>query len=426
MHRAIGWAALLAVLAPWSAAAAVEEQDLSAALRQLDTGDWNARIRTVHELEYMQDDGLPVLTVAAQDGDWQVRMAAVHALAPLGPKATPILKAVLMNEPCPVVRLIALHDLGSKAAEGDEEKELGWIFSATTAQVNACRDQPEPGRAPWAGGLPHPALRPRASAAKPKSPAAAPRRPAPPEAPPQESNEAVITADVPKPAAAPPAPKAEAPSAAPTRNERYAELDAMLAEPAPENLPGPSAVARRANEPAAGVSPRTPPARPGAGEASVTARRTGPDESLPRPVVTTAAPEKPVAAPAAFEAAGSKAPHDAVPDLILALQKGSVASRARAADELGSRGAAAAPAVPVLMAALKDKNPRVRASASLALGNIGVDDKTVVPLLVKALKDKNLDVRYAAALALSRAGTPEARAAFKKRLDEDARREIDQ
>jgi HEAT repeat protein len=147
---------------------------------------------------------------------------------------------------------------------------------------------------------------------------------------------------------------------------------------------------------------------------------------LPRPVVTTAAPEKPVEAPAAFEEASGKAPHDPVPELILALKKGSAVSRARAADELGSLRGAAAPAVPSLLASLKDRSPRVRASASLALGNIGVEDPSVIPLLEKALKDKNLDVRYAAALALSRAGTPEARAAFKKRLNEDGRREIDQ
>ena len=151
--RAIRWAWLLAVLAPFAAAASVEDQDLASALRQLDTGDWNTRIRTVHELEYLQEDGIAVLSVAAVDGDWQVRMAAVHALAPLGSKSTPILKTILSNEPCPVVRLIALHDLGSKAAEGAEEKELSWIFSATVAQVNACRDQPEPGRGPGRSDL---------------------------------------------------------------------------------------------------------------------------------------------------------------------------------------------------------------------------------------------------------------------------------
>jgi len=142
--------------------------------------------------------------------------------------------------------------------------------------------------------------------------------------------------------------------------------------------------------------------------------------------VTAAAPERPVAAPASFEDAGSKPPHDAVPELILALKKGSPVSRARAADELGSLRGAAAPAVPALLASLKDPSPRVRASASLALGNIGVEDKSVIPRLEKALKDKSLDVRYAAALALSRAATPEARAAFKKRLDEAGRLEIDQ
>jgi HEAT repeat protein len=141
--------------------------------------------------------------------------------------------------------------------------------------------------------------------------------------------------------------------------------------------------------------------------------------------VTTAAPERPAAGAPSFEAAGSKAPHDAMPDLILALANGNAGARSRAADEIGSRGAEAAPAVPALMTALRDGSARVRASAGLALGNIGADDEAVVRLLAKALKDRSPDVRYAAALALSRAGTPAARAAFKKHLGEDARRTID-
>jgi len=419
--HAIAAASVLALLAPRSRAAPVEDQDLRSALRQLDTGDWNARIRTVHELEYMQEDGIPVLTVAAVDGDWQVRMAAVHALAPLGPKAVPVLKSVLKNEPCPVVRLMALHDLGSRAAEGDEEKQMSWFFSATTSQVNACRDQPEPGRAPWAAGF---GLRD----SSPEVPAA----PFPRRAPaarrvrePAESHEKVVTADVPRPRAPAP-PKVEAVAAAPTKTERYAELDALLAEPEPEALGAAARAARRAAAPSAPAAPLPAAPRPGIATAEVLARRTAPPETLPKPEATASAPEAPAAAPAAFEAAGSKPPHDAVPELILALKKGDPIARARAADELGSLRRAAAPAVPALLVSLKDRSPRVRASASLALGNIGAGDKTVIPRLEEALKDKSLDVRYAAALALSRAGTPEARAALKKRLNADARREIDQ
>jgi HEAT repeat protein len=128
---------------------------------------------------------------------------------------------------------------------------------------------------------------------------------------------------------------------------------------------------------------------------------------------------------AAFEAADGKPPHDAMPDLLLALKNGNPRARARAADVLGSFGGAAAAAVDALIDALKDKSPRVRASAGLALGNIGADDARVVPLLVKELKDKSPDVRYAASLALSRIETPAARAAFKESLGEDARQAIE-
>lgn len=421
MLRAIAAAGLLVLLAPRSRGTPVEDQDLRSAIRQLDTGDWKVRMRTVHELEYLQEDGIPALTVAAVDGDWQVRMAAVHALAPLGSKSVPILSAILKNEPCPVVRLIALHDLGSRAKEGDEEKEISWMFSATAAQVNACRDQPEPGRASWAAALHLPGPPPAPAAARPAARAAAPRRPA------EESHERVVTADVPKPKpAARPEPAAEPPPPPPTKDERYAELDALLAEPAAETLGDAAQIPRRpaAEAPRVAALAAGARAKPDGSVAPVRDRPAA--ETMPPPVVNAEAPEKPAEAPAIFEAAGGKAPHDAVPELILALKKGGAVSRARAADELGSLRGAAAPAVPALLASLKDKNPRVRASASLALGNIGADDKAVVPLLVKALKDKNLDVRYAAALALSRAGTPEARAAFKRRLGEDGRREIDQ
>ncbi len=61
MLRAFHRALLLFPLASWAASASVgvEEQDLKAAIRLLDTATWNVRIRTVHEIEYMQEDGIP-------------------------------------------------------------------------------------------------------------------------------------------------------------------------------------------------------------------------------------------------------------------------------------------------------------------------------------------------------------------------------
>jgi HEAT repeat protein len=424
VHRALHRASLLLFLAPWAAAAvSVEDQDLAAAVRQLDSGDWNARMRTVHELEYMEAAGIPALSVAAVDGDWQIRMAAVHALGPLGPKATPILKKIMRNEPCPVVRLIALHNLGSQAADGAEQQAIDWMLSASGAQVNDCRDQAEPGRVAWAAP---PEL--RAARKTRAGPSQTRRGPPPPaKAEPPESNEPVVTADVPVKAAPDAAPSAPGPAPeAPTKNERYAELDALLAETSgPKGtLGGAPPIGRHDFPPPRSQTASTTPALPRENAASPP-RRMGVPETLPRPVVTAAAPERPIERSAAFEAAGSKAPHDAMPDLILALKNGDVQTRSRAADELGYSGAAAVSAVPALISALKDKNPQVRASASLALGNIGAQDAAVVPLLVKELKDRNLDVRYAATLALSRIGTPAARKAFNEHIGEDARRAIE-
>jgi HEAT repeat protein len=393
--RAAPRACLLLLLAPWASAAEnVDDQDLSVSINELNTGDWSARMRTVHELEYLQDAAIPALAVAAVDGDWQVRMAAVHALAFL-PKATPILKRVLWNEPCPVVRLITLHSLGSAVDDDAEERTLAWINGASSRQINDCRDQAAPGRAAWAAKIVRrtpevPAGRVSASGPRPAPPAPEPA------AAPEEFDDAPLTPDVPKKAAAPAPPE----SAAPTKSARYAELDALLSEPFGEKgaLDG---------------APKLPPRKPDA------------KETFPRPAAAPPAAEHPVEGPAGYEPAGGKAPHDALPDLLLALKNGNVKTRSRAADELGFRGDAASAAVPALMAALRDASPRVRASAGLALGNIGAADAGVVPLLVKALKDKSADVRYAAALGLSRIDAPAARDAFKKRIGEDARRAIE-
>ncbi len=380
-------------------------------------------MRAVHELEYMQDDGIPALAVASVDGDWQVRMAAVHALGPLGRDATPILKYLMRHEPCPVVRLIILNNLGSQAPEGAEAQAIDWMLSASNAEVNNCSDQARPGRAAWAAPLVGSvAKRPMVTA-----PAPPPRRPAPP-APrpePEESHESVVTADVAVKPVEPVAPKAESAPDSPTKNARYMELDSLLADRGPkESLDPAQKIGRRPDaSPAVNIAPSAPQ-RPDA-RAEMPRRETGKAESLPKPVVPTPSFERPTEAEAKFEAADGRAPHDAVPDLIRSLKSADARTRARAADELGNRGAAAVSAVPALIAVLKDASPRVRASASLALGNIGSVDDGTVPLLVKALKDKNLDVRYAATLALSRIPTPAARRAFRKYVGEDGRREID-
>jgi HEAT repeat protein len=412
------------LLAPWAAAStSVDDQDMTASLRVLNTGDWSARMRTVHELEYLQEAAIPALSVAAVDGDWQVRMAAVHALAFLGPKATPIMQNVLKNERCPVVRLITLHNLGGAADEGAEDRAMGWIFSASNAQLNDCRDQPAPGHAAWAASVVRriPAA-PAAAVFRTVARVTAKTAASP------VSKDGPLTPDIPKPARTPPAPKIVASPEAPTKSARYAELDALLSETTgpKEALSGAPKIEPRSSASIPAPSAAATGARPDASSAPASPRRAGTPEVLPKPVAAPPSPDRSSEVPVEFEAAGSKAPHDALPDLLAALKSGDAKTRSRAADQLGSSGAAASAAVPALMTALRDRSPRVRASASLALGNIGASDAGVVPLLVNALKDKNVDVRYASALALSRIKTPAARAAFEKHIGEDARRAIEQ
>ena len=410
MVRAPGLAALLLLAAASSRAfeeASVASRNFDALILQLETGDWNARIHAVHEFDYLQSEGLPGLAMATEDGDWQVRLTAVHALSSRGAEGAPILNKLLKHEPCPVVRLMTLHSLGSLGPEGEEAKAMGWIFDADNKAVN-CRDQAGPGRAPWARGKKPPKASPAASARKAPVP-----RPVPVVEPSAggeagvEDHDEVVTRDpLPTPVPVPtpvrpasrPAPEDLPP---PTRFQRHAELDAILDEPA-------------------SAAPR-----PGV-ELAMRSRSTAEPEHLPL-AVGFIPPERGVTAPAAImkDAGAGKAAHDALPGLLRALQRGDPRTRARAADDLGHLGAKAAPAVPSLMKALGDRSAPVRASAGLALGNIGAERAEVVPMLTKALKDRSEDVRYAAALALSRIDTDEARAAFARHVGKEARRAID-
>ena len=131
------------------------KEQIAQASYVLDTGDWNDRIRTVHELDYLGPVAVPALELAAEDADWQVRMAAAHALGseatkPDGADAIPVLRFIMKRDACPVVRLIALHWLGTLGPEGQEENDLALLYDANTRDINNCPVHPEPGRAPWA------------------------------------------------------------------------------------------------------------------------------------------------------------------------------------------------------------------------------------------------------------------------------------
>lgn len=93
---------------------------------------------------------------------------------------------------------------------------------------------------------------------------------------------------------------------------------------------------------------------------------------------------------------------DPIPELTAMLASELPRLRALAADQLGSRGAAAAPAVPALRRALSDPDARVRASAILALGAVGKVPADALDGIRRALKDGDAEVRFSAQLALRR------------------------
>jgi len=145
-------------------------------------------------------------------------------------------------------------------------------------------------------------------------------------------------------------------------------------------------------------------------------RYLGKPESLPAPRANNARNEIPVRAIAILlEGNTSLLTHDAIPDLITALERGGEKLRSRAADALGQVRPPAKRAVKPLIHALKDRSDRVRSSAALALGNIGPDAEKSVRKLKRALSDRNADVRYSAQTALERIGTRKALKALGKR-----------
>ncbi|MFH1723235.1 MAG: HEAT repeat domain-containing protein [Elusimicrobiota bacterium] len=179
--------------------------------------------------------------------------------------------------------------------------------------------------------------------------------------------------------------------------------------PSPEALQAPGKPAGAPERPVRADAEREPASRT-APEAGVKAlHRDGEPEALRPPEGVPMRGDLSVRALAILlEGDGALLTHDAVPDLIEALEKGNTLLRWRAADALGMLVPPAERAVKPLMRALKDPNQRVRSSAALALGNIGPAAERATRLLNKALKDANADVRYSAKTALERIGTKKA------------------
>jgi serine/threonine-protein kinase len=147
-----------------------------------------------------------------------------------------------------------------------------------------------------------------------------------------------------------------------------------------------SPVATVATAPAA--MPRTPPATP-----------------LPTPTPVVAAPPAPAPTPAA------PAVDPEVERLAAALGDRDSATRRRAAQELATRGAEAAPATQALVTALLDRSPDVRLRAAEALGRIGPPAGASAEALAAALRDTDALVPAEAAKALGLLGEAAAPAA---------------
>lgn len=168
-------------------------------------------------------------------------------------------------------------------------------------------------------------------------------------------------------------------------------LQPPVGAPPPEEVP---------HAPAPTLEPA--PTRPIASELEKPAP-SPPPQTLPAPEAPPARDDIPVRALAILlKGDRTLLTHDAVPDLVVALERGDETLRWRAADALGQLGAAARSAAPPLLKALKSDSWRVRSSAALALGNVGASEKKVLKALRRLLKDNHPDTRHSARTALTR------------------------
>lgn len=417
------------------AALALGATDLEDIEHALKFGDWNGRIHAVHRLETKGVSAVPLLERASRDADWQVRLAAVHYLGRLGVPAMKQLAAALRREPCRHVRLAGAHWLGSLGPEAapllDElsaddgpmmrltagywrGKNEGTTYVAGPGELEGARrvDLRECHSSETAG----PGLED------------APAAPAAPEPEPATLN---LPSSAPTEEAAKPEPE---PALPPAVEARHRELDALLGEepqvaaldrgkPALSPLDNPLGLpedlarlrgldGRPAPEPA--PAERLETSRAAAPKPKL-ARPLGDKEKLPSSAGLAERGPSEHQGPGLAAAAGKPKPeHDALPALLEALKSSDRRKRARAADELGRRGAVSA--VGPLSKLLADKDARVRASAALALGNMGDAAAAAVPLLVKALDDGHEEVEWSAAVALGRLGSSEGTRAFRRHL----------
>ena len=438
MIRHCGLAALAALLGAVADAQSVADRSpeptLAAIQFRLDYGLWGDRIHALYALGELGPQALPLLSYATEDADWQVRLTAVHFLGKAGPDAAPALAGLARDEPCPFVRISALKWLSGLGDEGraryaelvtfEDQARLDMLpdrfgtermgraitidppdgemtsrFFNGGIDLRVCASSERSGRRHRALTSSSGGPAPDAAPVEPPAPvslstevlaAASPRLQAPAESLP----DAQALPERPEPA--------RSIGDSPEPGRRNAELDALLA---------PTGPAERFPETSAGWSGPLPQTR--TDYAAVPERRlaetdlpdhaAGPRERLPQGPALPSREASETASPGLAPDAGiGKPENDPLPVLIARLSLPDPRTRARAADELGQRGAAARQAVRLLRGALKDPDRRVRASAALALGDIGVLGRRVVAGLERALRDPDEDVRFSARLALER------------------------
>lgn len=318
--------------------------------------------------------------------------------------------------------------------------------------VQCCRPVPIEGGEEALAAAEEPAPRPRRRPAPAPPPQEEPEPP-PPEEPPARtagpSPEALIAKRAldrlaPPPAPPPPPRRKESlpsPKGPPPREEKPVDADAGLAgrdaaeEAAdlegmdrlgePETLPAPKGAPERDEAEVTAEAERERAERARADGSLEARRRLGKaDGALAAPVGPAGRGEAPVTATADLQAdAGTKlSPDDPLPVLLKGLTAPDPATRALAAQMIGSRGTDAKAASKALLKAVKDPSARVRSDAALALGSVTAGGDEAVPTLKKLLKDPHPDVRYSAASALGRVGTPASDKAFSGYLKNESRR----
>lgn len=434
----------ICLAALWTLSGAASAADVERQRAILDYGLWNNRVQALYDLGEEGEEALPLLVYSSDDADWQVRLTAVHFMGKIGPAAAPALGDIVRVEPCPNVRVSALRWLTGMGPAGaavlrevmtpEDEREMESLPDRYgTERMGKPLVIDAPGGAMTSEFFDHgPDSRVCASSEyanrrkRRRGPAAAPAARAAPipaleaAAPAEDSFEPVSTPPVRpgKPAAPPPERLPDSPPGTPVA---VIEAEPPLPADAETKRSRPSLELADARPP--GVPEAMPKAGPGFEPRETPAPREVPLEKPDRRAVAAAAPRAPLPPAEAMPVAGpglhreptergeaglvadagtGKPENDPVPELIRRLSASEPRTRARAADELGKRGAAALPAVPALRRALKDRDRRVRASAVLALGGVGGSVEGVASDLRRALRDKNEDVRFSAVIALHR------------------------